>query len=130
MNEILSPVDRDRPDVFPTREQAVVRDLVAAQAADDPDRTFTVFPDGAEWSRAYTAEEAWSVGNALHRLGVQQGEAVLVWLPNSPDALRCMLGVAATGAVYAPLNTAYRGSLLAHAVNLSGASVLIAHHQL
>jgi crotonobetaine/carnitine-CoA ligase len=130
MTEVLSPVDRDRPDVFPTRQQAVVRNLLEAQAAEDPRRPFALFPDGTSWDRATIAEEAWSLGTGLQQLGVKQGDVVLVWLPNGPDSLRAMLGIAALGCVYAPLNTAYRGALLAHAVNLSGSAVVIAHHQL
>ena len=34
------------------------------------------------------------------------------------------------GAVFVPLNTAYRGDVLAHVVNASGAAVMVAHHKL
>jgi crotonobetaine/carnitine-CoA ligase len=61
---------------------------------------------------------------------VRVGEVVAAWLPNGPEALLAWFGANAAGAVYQPLNTAYRGAILAHALNLGRARVLIAHADL
>jgi crotonobetaine/carnitine-CoA ligase len=61
---------------------------------------------------------------------VERGDFVSAWLPNGKDALRAWLGANAAGAVYAPLNPAYRGSILEHTVNLSGAKLMITHPDL
>src|SRR5205823_1447581 len=64
---------------------------------------------------------------ALHALGVKRGDVVQVWLPNGPEAMQAWLGINYLGAVFAPINTAYRGRLLEHVLNNTGANVLIAH---
>src|SRR6185295_14851665 len=63
----------------------------------------------------------------LRRCGVQKGDKVLVWLPNGPDAVRAWFGANLVGACFAPLNIAYRGRLLEHAIEQSGATVMVLH---
>ena len=53
--------------------------------------------------------------------------------PGCPPAARwCSTWFAANylGAVFVPLNTAYRGEVLAHVVNAAEASIMVAHHAL
>ena len=114
---------------FPTREESVVPDLLAARAAADPDKPFVLFED-EQWTRADAAREAWRAGNGLQRLGVAMGDYISSWMPTGPDVLRTWFGANAAGAVYAPLNLAARGSFLEHTLNLAEAKVLVAHHQL
>jgi len=66
----------------------------------------------------------------LRALGVKQGERVLAWLPNNADCLRVWFGLNYLGAVFVPINTAYRGSLLEHAIGLSEARLMIAQADL
>ena len=56
------------------------------------------------------------------RLGVKQGDRVLVWLPNSADCLRVWFGLNYLGAVFVPINLAYKGGLLQHALNIRSAA--------
>jgi crotonobetaine/carnitine-CoA ligase len=67
------------------------------------------------------------VAAGLVDLGVEPGECVSAWLPNGPAGLLAWFGTNAAGAVYAPLNPAYRGSILEHTLNLARSKVLIAH---
>src|SRR3982751_456456 len=114
---------------FPTREECVVPDLLAARAAADPDKVFVLFEDD-RWTRADAVREAWRTGNALQRLGVESGDYISSWMPTGPDVLRTWFGANAAGAVYAPLNLAARGSYLEHTLNLAESKVLVAHHEL
>ena len=82
---------------FPTREDCVLPDLLAAHAAATPDKVFAVFEDGVEWTYAETAEHAWRAGNGLRRLGLEQREPIVAWLPNGKDALVAWFGAAALG---------------------------------
>jgi carnitine-CoA ligase len=50
---------------------------------------------------------------------------VLCWLPNCGTAVVAWFAANLLGAVYVPLNTAYRGTLLANAVALSDAAILV-----
>src|SRR5436190_21491185 len=114
---------------FPTREEAVVPDLLAQRAAATPDKTFLVFEDD-EWTYADAAREAWRTGNAFQRAGIEYGDYVSVWMPTSPDVLRAWFGANAIGATYSPLTLAARGSYLEPTLNLAESKVLIAHHGL
>jgi crotonobetaine/carnitine-CoA ligase len=112
---------------FPTREECVLPELLHAHAERTPDKVFAVFDDGDEWTYAETAERTWRAANGLRALGLEQHEPLVAWLPNGKDALLAWFGAAAAGLVYTPLNTAYRGALLADALNLLRARVLVAH---
>ncbi len=114
---------------FPTREECVVPDLLAARAAATPDKLFLLFDD-ERWTYADAAREAWRAAHALHRCGVAFGDYVSVWIPTGPDVVRGWFGANAAGAVYAPLNLAAKGSYLEHTLNLAESKVLLAHHEL
>ncbi len=111
----------------PAPEQCVLRPLLERHAASRPDTVFVRFADGSEWTFAQTLDIVRRTAAGLQALGVQQGENVHVWLPNGPDALRVWFGINYLGAVYVPINLAYRGSILAHAIRLSGARLIVAH---
>ena len=114
---------------FPTREECVLPELLAARAESTPDKPFLLFEDES-WSYAQAAREAWRAANGLIRLGVEMGDYVSVWVPTGPDVLRAWFGANAAGAVYAPLNLAAKGGYLEHTLNLAGSKVLVVHHQL
>jgi crotonobetaine/carnitine-CoA ligase len=111
---------------FPPMAEVVVPDLLDRRAAETPSRPFAVFADET-WDYARAAAEAWSAARALRGLGVERGDFVLAWLPNGKDALRVWFGANALGATFAPLNPAYRGSLLEHTINIAGARLMVAH---
>jgi len=112
---------------MPSREQCVLPCLLALRAATTPDRDFLLFEDGERWTCSRTYALARRAAAGLRCLGVQGGDNVLVWLPNGPDAVRAWLGSNLVGACFAPLNIAYRGRLLAHAIEQSCAKVMIVH---
>jgi crotonobetaine/carnitine-CoA ligase len=114
---------------FPTREECVVPDLLAARAVADPDKLFVLFED-EQWTRADTVHEAWRTGQGLQRLGVELGDYISSWQPTGPDVLRTWFGANAAGAAYAPLNLAARGAYLEHTLNLAESKILVAHREL
>jgi acyl-CoA synthetase (AMP-forming)/AMP-acid ligase II len=65
------------------------------------------------------------VAAALMAAGVQAGDRVGLWAPNSALWIPAALGVQAAGAWLVPLNTRYRGAESAHILQASGAKVLI-----
>ena len=115
---------------MPKPEECVQRLMLERWAAAQPDKVFAVFADGSEWTYRQTLDIARGTANALNRLGVRQGERVLVWLPNSADCLRVWFGLNQLGAVFVPLNLAYRGGLLRHALGISEARLGIVHADL
>jgi carnitine-CoA ligase len=125
------PIPGPHPQWFdpamPSREQCVLPALLAARAAATPDRDYLLYEDGKRWTYGATYSLARRAAAALRRRGVRAGDQVLVWLPNGPDAVRAWFGANLVGACFAPLNIAYRGMLLEHAIRTSGATVMIAH---
>jgi crotonobetaine/carnitine-CoA ligase len=115
---------------MPPREDCVIHDLIDRHGTGLPQKTFALFPDGTQWSYSRMRHEVRSCAQALQRLGVAQGEFVLCWLPNSAEGLRVMLALNYLGAVYVPINTGYRGGLLEHVIDNSGARLMIADAEL
>jgi long-chain acyl-CoA synthetase len=66
------------------------------------------------------------LGNALRRLGVNKGDRVAMYLPNSPEYLISYFAIARIGAVAVPFNIMYKGPEIKYIINNSEASVLIA----
>jgi crotonobetaine/carnitine-CoA ligase len=115
---------------MPRPEQCIQRYMIERWEREQPEKIFAIFSDGAQWTYAETARIAATAANALRGLGVQQGERVVVWLPNNADCLRVWFGLNFLGAVFVPINTAYRGAILEHAVGLAEARLMIAHADL
>jgi carnitine-CoA ligase len=115
---------------MPTPEACVQRYMIERLAKAQPDKIYANFADGSEWTYAQTLDIAVRTANALRKLGVKQGERVLVWLPNSADCLRIWFGLNFLGAVFVPLNLAYKGNLLQHAVGISEARLAVVHAEL
>jgi carnitine-CoA ligase len=114
----------------PAAEDCVLRPLLERRAAEMPDRVFARFADGATWTYRQTRDVARRAALGFQRLGVGHGETVLSWLPNGPDALRVWFGLNYLGAVYVPVNLAYRGRILEHVVENADARILVSHPQL
>ena len=112
---------------LPTREDCVLHALLERRAASAPDRPFLTFEAGRSWTYLETLARARRTASALRGLGLRRGDRVLVWLPNGADAVAAWFGCNLAGAVFAPLNLAYRGRLLGHAIEQSGARLMIAH---
>jgi crotonobetaine/carnitine-CoA ligase len=116
---------------LPAPADCVLRTLVDRRAAETPDRIYALFDaDGTRWTYADLARWTRRFAAGFQRLGVKQGDFVLCWLPNGPHALAAWFGLNYLGAVYMPVNTAYRGSLLRHVVTLSGARLMVADARL
>jgi len=115
---------------MPKAEDCIQRLMIEKWARTQPDKIFAVFQDGSIWTYAQTREIAIGTANALRKLGVRQGERVFVWLPNGADCLRVWFGLNYLGAAFVPLNLAYKGNLLQHALNLSEARLGIVHADL
>jgi crotonobetaine/carnitine-CoA ligase len=114
----------------PAADICVLRPLLERRAAETPDKVFVRFADGTEWTYRQTRQIAERTAIGLQALGVQQDDKVLSWLPNGPDVIRIWFGINWLGAVYVPINLAYRGKLLEHVVENSDAKLIVAHADL
>jgi fatty-acyl-CoA synthase len=82
--------------------------------------------DQSVWSFRDLADRAQRYARWALSHGIVRGEVVGLLLSNCPDYLALWLGVTRVGGVVALLNTSLRGSALAHAVHVVGASHLLA----
>ena len=117
------------PDLPPLRERtlpAVLSHWVARQ----PDKPAVRDPERA-LSYGALQDEALALAGGLAGLGLAEGEAMLLMLDNHLDFVVAWCALALTGRVEVPVNTAYKGSILAHVAHNSGArSIVIEAHYL
>ncbi|MBX3276958.1 MAG: AMP-binding protein [Acidobacteria bacterium] len=107
----------------PVAERLLGR-LLAARAARYGDRRFLSFRGDQEISYRDLDLSANRFANGLRALGLNHGGKLAVMLPNCPEYLSLLFGAARLGAVTVPINTAYKGDLLAHIINNSDAEML------
>jgi carnitine-CoA ligase len=112
---------------MPSRENCVLGPLLESGARAHPDRLFALFDGGPEWTYADTLSLTRRGAQGLQELGVAKSDTVLVWLPNGPDIVKVWFSACYLGAIFTPVNVAYRGDVLEHVINSSGAKILIAH---
>jgi crotonobetaine/carnitine-CoA ligase len=99
------------------------------RAATHAERDFLRFPDARfSYADAWRRTELTAAG--LRGLGIERGDLVAVLLPNCPEFVFVWFALAHLGAVHAPINTAFRGPGLRHAVDLTGAAVVIVDESL
>ncbi|MDT8397048.1 MAG: AMP-binding protein [Pseudomonadales bacterium] len=110
--------------------QCVTRSLLERNARQWPQLSVLRFDNGEAFTCAELLQAVKSRAAALQQLGVQQGEYVLSWLPNCPLAVLNLLALNFIGAIYVPINTAYKASLLQHVLHNVGARLMIADGRL
>jgi acyl-CoA synthetase (AMP-forming)/AMP-acid ligase II len=93
-------------------------------AAAYPDAA-AIVEEGNRTSYSALLEKARAAAGGLIAAGVEPGDSVALWAPNSAEWIVAMLGVACAGAVLVPLNTRYRGAEAAYILNRSRATVLV-----
>jgi crotonobetaine/carnitine-CoA ligase len=90
-----------------------------------PDQVFLDF-DGELYTYARIDALTNAFANELTRLGVVAGDTVATVLDNNVDQIVAWLSINKIGAVWVPLNTAYRGQFLLHQINDSLSAIVIA----
>ena len=101
------------PDRASWSSPRVLRD----RAARHPHRTYLDVPwSGESYTFAETLDLAERVGSGMLAAGSQPGDRVLIMIPNCSAYILAWLGSSVAGLVEVPINTAYRGSFLAHQV--------------
>lgn len=113
-----------------TRQACVLRDLLDGWCERSPEKPFARFPDGQTYSYRQFTQAVRHTARALQDLGVKQGDPVFVWLPNGFEMTRLWFAINYIGAIFVPVNTAYKGALLEHVLANSGAQLGIVHAQL
>lgn len=103
----------------------VVGTVLARQGQRLHDKPFVQFEDRAPCTFGAMDASATRIANALAALGVRPGDRVLAMLPNSVEFLQAWFGVSRLGAVFVPINTAYKGAFLQHVINNAGGRLIL-----
>jgi crotonobetaine/carnitine-CoA ligase len=104
--------------------------MLDTRAARHPERRFALFEDGSTWTYAECRDQVRAAAAGLQQLGVRKGDRVIAWLPTGRSMVLTWFAANYLGAVFVPLNTAYRGDVLTHVVNAAGANLMVAYHSL
>lgn len=98
--------------------------LLTDRAGRTPDKPALLFED-ERLSYAQLDAMASAVARGLLGLGVAPGSSVGVFLPNRTEVLVAFFGIARAGLVEVPVNTAYKGVFLDHALGHTDVQVLL-----
>ncbi len=115
---------------IPARENCVLKAMLDSRAERTPDRPVALFEDGTRWTYGECRDRVRRAAAGLQKLGVKKGDRVIAWLPTGMPMILTWFASNYLGAVFVPLNTAYRGKVLEHVVNRAGAAVMVAHPDL
>ncbi|HEY2609191.1 MAG TPA: AMP-binding protein, partial [Reyranella sp.] len=92
-------------------KQRTIGHVLADKARRVGDRTWLIYGrDRYSYARAHDLSNRYA--NGFRALGIGKGDHVAVMLPNCPEFIWTIWGLAKLGAVAVPLNTAARGELL------------------
>lgn len=106
--------------------ETTVGECIRARAASFPDRiAIDMIGEGRE-TYAECLAASLQLARGLMAAGVRQNDTVVVMAPNCLTSIHAWIGVNLAGATEVTINTAYRARLLEHAINISGARVVIA----
>ena len=103
----------------------VLPHLLAARAAESPDRAFLQEVDGRSISYADFHRDTLTWADAYRRLGTGPGDRVAVMLPTGIDAVSAWLGLAWLRAWEVPVNTGYLGRMLHYLLEHSRSKLLV-----
>lgn len=98
-------------------------------AAEVPDRVFIRMLHG-EWTYRQMDTATDIVARGLAAQGVQRGQNVTLMLPNCIEFAITWFALSKLGAVAAPVNTSFRGAVLASAINLVQSQLVLVHASL
>ena len=114
MNACLPPVDQ--------RTLRAAYERVLTRSPDDVAQADEA--GSVTFAQSYQRSLRLAAGFAAHGIGHQEPAALLC--DNSLDAVHAWSGLGLGGMVEVPVNTAYKGSFLAHVLNDSGAGLIVA----
>ena len=126
----MQPLSSTTDPRIPNRDVCVTRYVLERCARETPDKVFAVFQDGEEWTYTALLERVRVLAGGLASEGIARGDHVAVWMFDSKEAILTFMAVNYLGAVFVPLNTAFKGGVLEHVLAVSGARHLVAHGQL
>ena len=109
---------------YPFKEQTLGH-ILMDKAATRGDKVFLEFENGATVTYGACNEATNSIANGLRRLGLNKGDTLATFLPNSIDSIYLWFGAAKAGIIEVPINLANKGNFLSHMINNSDCKAII-----
>ncbi len=103
----------------------LVQEFLENSARQTPDKVALICA-GRRLTYREVDEDANRVANGLLAAGVQRGDRVAVWLPNSVEAVLAIFGILKAGATFVVVNTTTKPDKLAYVLNNCQAKALFA----
>lgn len=110
---------------LPPVEERTLGQAFARALSQQPDKVAYIDDACDEWTYRQAFDESLCIAGGVLRAGVSAQQPVAVMLDNSLDHLFTAYGLGLTRRIQVPLNTAYKGTFLAHILNDCGARVLV-----
>lgn len=111
---------------FPDRSDWSSPTVLRERARTHGDRIYLDVPwAGETYTYAETLDIAERVGSSMLGAGAVAGDRVLLMLPNCSAYILGWLGSSMAGLAEVPINTAYRGSFLAHQVSTTSPKIAV-----
>ena len=111
---------------MPSDKTGWVLDRVLRRRAETtPDRPFLEVVGHRCETYRETFEAALKLAARLEQLGVGKGDTVVIMAPNSFESVHAWIAANMLGAIDVTINTAYRGQLLEHALNMAQAQIIL-----
>jgi len=108
-----------------TSAQDTVTGVLQRAVASRPNHLFLHMPDG-KLTYAEVDRRSNQLAHGLKARGVKAGDTVTTVLDNNLDCVLFWFAVNKLGAVWVPVNTAYKGEFLRHLVHDSSAAIVVA----
>lgn len=100
--------------------------LLTSASRRGPARTWLRFGTGLNLTAQEVDEEANRLANGMAARGVRKGDRVAAMCANGWPLVCTWFAAAKLGAIFVPLNTHYRGQILAHALQVSDPRLVVA----
>jgi crotonobetaine/carnitine-CoA ligase len=107
-----------------TMTQSLAITLLAQRNVEQPETHFLRFRERS-YSYAEFSEASQLCAARLSSLGIVRGDIVPVFFPNTGPAVETWFALMHLGAVWAPVNTEFRGQQLSRALNMMESSTLV-----
>ena len=115
---------------IPPAEDCVLAALLERRAPEMPDKVFVVFEDEETWTYAQMLRHVRQAALACSSLACGRATSSCAGCRPGANALKVWFALNYLGAVYVPINLAYRGGMLEHVVANTQARFIVVHPQL
>ena len=99
-------------------------DMLLQAARSYPNNPVLIFPDSS-MSYAQLEQGAYRYASALHARGIRSGDHVGILMPNCPEYIEALFGIALLGGVAVTINARYKATELAYVIHNSDVKALI-----